>query len=151
MWRAATGWYRFAEAFKRRPHDLDRTTEGGGKGSSPGQRRRTVARWSLRWLEMRGDVPEGIGTRGKHGEARLETASKMRMAALAGEAQFDGAARILVAVARRSSGDLLLDESLHKTKGKRAQGMRHNTGKREQERSGGGALEQPESAMNCGG
>ena len=51
-----------------------------------------------------------------------------------------------------NSGEDAPDEILLDTKGKKVQGNATQYGEEsEQERSGGGALEQPESVMNCGG
>ena len=44
----------------------------------------TAARWSPRWPEMRGDVPEGVGMREKHQDARLDAVNTQVVVALAG-------------------------------------------------------------------
>ena len=80
--------------------------------------------------EKRHGDPGGVGTRGRHGEARRETANAGLALALAGEAPNDGAARTLAAEARRSSGGVLLVDSLRESEGKRFKGMRHDAGRR---------------------
>jgi hypothetical protein len=56
----------------------------------------TAARWYPRWPEMRGDVPEGVGMREKHQDARLDAVNTQVVSALAGVHPNGGARWLLL-------------------------------------------------------
>ena len=98
----------------------------------------TAARWSPRWPEMRSDVPEGPGTRGRHGEARLVAADSRVASALVGE-HLNGGAGWLLLLRAPAGADAHGEAALLRPKAKQRHGeMRRREGIRRRPKRGGG-------------